>query len=46
MSKADNIKRAKLLRKNKQYIDFIISHKLSIEEDGRILNLTVLTDLT
>lgn len=46
MSKADKIKRAKLLRKYKQYLDFIISHELSIEEDGRTLNLTVMTDLT
>ena len=32
--------------KYKQYLDFIISHELSIEEDGRTLNLTVMTDLT
>jgi hypothetical protein len=32
--------------KYKHYLDFIISHELSIEEDGRTLNLTVMTDLT
>ena len=32
--------------KFKQYLDFIISYELSIDENGRTFNLTVITNLT